>query len=664
MHTARGYSDIILAHNRVSAVLATIAGFLLFAGALVAAVPLLRAIKRRVLWRVRRKLTISYIFIGFVPAMLIIAFFLLCGLLLFFNTAGYMVRSRAAALVDDTEFLAQSAARDVARAATRAEVSAALDRVHAAAAVRYPTVSYAVVPGERACGSAPVEEDGVRADVILVGAWPPLAAPQSIPPWVPCSGHAGLVTQRENGLAHVAARGVVWIDAAGPSRAVVVDVPLSPVFARELKEDTGIVIAGEGAAAAQPDDGLQWVAFLEYTDWATGEADPMTVAFRMNVADLYNRVAGAPLIPTGAFNVGQFLLVLVAAVGGLFLVIQVVALGMGLGLARTITGAIHDLFAGTARIRQGDFTHRIPIRRRDQLGELAESFNSMTASVEDLMEQKAEKERLEQELRMARDIQMSLLPQGPVRMAGLALTAFCEPAREVGGDYYDYLPINEHTLGVLIADVAGKGTSAALYMAELKGLMLALSQLHWSPRALLIDANRLLSQQLDSRSFITMTYLVVDLQARTLTHARAGHCPLIYLPGTSRSSPRLQMLSPDGLVLGLQIDKGETFNRLLEEVTVPIATGDLFVLYTDGLTDATSESGDWFGDGRLVALIEKHGALPLDELRERMLREVHAFAGSAPQHDDMTWVLLRIEDLDGDGDGDGPEGASLQRGKG
>ena len=217
---------------------------------------------------------------------------------------------------------------------------------------------------------------------------------------------------------------------------------------------------------------------------------------------------------------------------------------------------IHDLFEGTERIRQGDFTHRIPIRRRDQLGELAESFNSMTASVEDLLQQKAEKERLEQELRVARDIQMSLLPQGPVRMAGLALTAFCEPAREVGGDYYDFLPIDEHRLGVLIADVAGKGTSAALYMAELKGLMLSLSQLHRSPRALLIDANRLLSRQLDSRSFITMTYLVVDLEARTLTHARAGHCPLIYLPAVAphrragRCCPRMGWCSGCGSTMG------------------------------------------------------------------------------------------------------------------
>ena len=236
----------------------------------------------------------------------------------------------------------------------------------------------------------------------------------------------------------------------------------------------------------------------------------------------------------GSLNFGQVILILLGMIGTLFLVIQVVAFGMGLALARSITGSVHELFAGTERVREGNFTQKIPIQTRDQLGELAESFNSMTASIEDLLQQKAEKERLEQELRIARTIQMSLLPQGEMRMRGLALSGHCEPAREVGGDYYDFLPIDEHRVGILIADVAGKGASAALYMAELKGLILALSQSHRSPRALLIEANRIISQHLDTRSFITITYAVVDIEARTLTHARAGHCPLMYLPGRRR----------------------------------------------------------------------------------------------------------------------------------
>jgi serine phosphatase RsbU (regulator of sigma subunit) len=240
---------------------------------------------------------------------------------------------------------------------------------------------------------------------------------------------------------------------------------------------------------------------------------------------------------------------------------------------------------------------------------------------------------------------MSLLPQGSLRMPGLALTGHCEPAREVGGDYYDFLPLDDHRLGILIADVAGKGTSAALYMAELKGVMFSLSQLHRSPRALLIAADRILSRHLARSSFITITYAVVDLQARTLTYARAGHCPLIYMPGPYHPSREVQILAPDGLVLGLQIDNGEMFQRLLEEVTVRLAPGDLFVLFTDGITEAMNPAGDCFGEQRLGALIQQQAHLPFEELRERILREVGGFVGAAAQQDDMTMLLLKVEDV-------------------
>src|SRR5207245_5115947 len=139
----------------------------------------------------------------------------------------------------------------------------------------------------------------------------------------------------------------------------------------------------------------------------------------------------------------------------------------------------------------------------------------------------AEKKRLEAELLIARQIQMSLLPRGPLEFAGIGVTALCVPAREVGGDYYDFFRLGGDRLGVLIADVSGKGTSAALYMAELKGLVLSLSQIHGSPRALLVEADRIIARHLDNRSFITMIYAVIDVPAQTLTCARAGHTPFI-----------------------------------------------------------------------------------------------------------------------------------------
>ena len=300
------------------------------------------------------------------------------------------------------------------------------------------------------------------------------------------------------------------------------------------------------------------------------------------------------------------------------------------------------VFEGTERARQGDFGYRITIESRDQLGDLATSFNRMSGSIEHLLHVQREKQRLDDELRIAREIQKSLLPVEPPRQPGVSIADLCEPARQVGGDYYDFFDLGDRQMGVLVADVSGKGTSAALYMAELKGLMLSLSQIHESPRGLLIEVNRIIAANLDSRSFITMTYAVVDLDRRTLTYARAGHTPLVHR--TSASPAHATLVAPSGMVVGLQLDGLEhRFSELLEEVTVPLVDGDVFVLYTDGLSEAMNAEGDLFGEDRLRLLVEEHGGLGADGLRERIARDVEAHVGGADPHDDMTLIVVAVE---------------------
>ena len=269
----------------------------------------------------------------------------------------------------------------------------------------------------------------------------------------------------------------------------------------------------------------------------------------------------------------------------------------------------------------------------------------MTASIEDLLRQAAEKKRLEEELRIAHEIQMSLLPQGPLVMAGLSVTALCVPAREVGGDYYDFLPLDDHRVGVLIADVSGKGhVGGALHGGAEGAGAVAERDPHLAAR----DADRAEPdhrQHLDARSFITMTYAVVDLRARTMTYARAGHTPLIYVPGGADGGPRqVQILAPDGMVVGLKLDNGEMFERHLVEETIPLQPGDLYLLFTDGISEAMNARDDLFGETRLGRLVETHAHLPSEELRERVLREIAAFVGDAPQHDDMTMILLKVDE--------------------
>ncbi|MGE5246158.1 MAG: PP2C family protein-serine/threonine phosphatase [Betaproteobacteria bacterium] len=685
----------------------TVAGLAIIAGAAYFLFRLAVLAKRRLLWRVRRKLILSYIFIGFIPAILIVAFFLLSGLLLFYNFSSYLVQTRLRSLSDQARFFAESTALEIQRGGGR-DAAAVIARKQSNAAAEYPGVSIAVVPARRDC-PATAATAGVLspASTIAAGPWAHVDAPREIPGWIGCGGWSGLLAYTHSavpgasqpdslviGGARVAiagdrqtemlVRAVAFPDAAHPAYAVVVDLLVSSELKQQLRSETGVQMKGvsaastdqdvkplEGRAPAEPAAappsarraGPPSVSFLEFRDWQNGKAGTLVVSTELSIADIYNRISAVPGMNNR--NFGEALLfALLVVVGGLFLIIEIVALIAGLALAKSITGSVHELFTGTERVRQGDFTHKIAVKAQDQLGELAESFNSMTASIEDLLRQAAEKKRLEEELRIAHEIQMSLLPQGRLEMAGLSVTALCVPAREVGGDYYDFLPLGDHRLGVLIADVSGKGTSAALYMAELKGLVLSLSRIHTSPRDLLVMANRIIAEHLDARSFITMTYAVIDLDARTMTYARAGHTPLIYVPGpgwddvpidgglveggsdgNGPADRHARILAPDGLVLGLKIDNGEMFERLLQEQTIPLHAGDLCLFFTDGITEAMNDRDDCFGETRLGAIVQEHAHLPADELRERVLREIEAFVGDAPQHDDMTMILLKIEEF-------------------
>ena len=649
----------------------TVAGIALAAGAASFVVRLLIVAQRRLLWRVRDKLILSYIFIGFTPVLLIAAFFLLCGFLLFYNFSSYMVQSRLKALGDEARFLARSAVQEI-EARGQPALADIVGRRQGGAAGEFAGVSFAVVPVDRACADTQTARSPSAATVppTLAGPWSHVEPPTAIPRWIDCSGFSGLLayatrgtTAGEGDQTHILVRAVAFPGSSKPTYAVIVDLPVTNQATQKLRRETGVelkdvtaVVLSSGAtpirglepiAATPPETGGGLLSnlrsLLEYRDWASGDSGTLVVSMQLSVAEIYDRISAQGLVGQ---NFGQNLLLALSIIIGLFLVIEFVALVAGLALAKSITGSVHELFRGTERVRQADFTHKIAIHTDDQLGELAGSFNTMTASIEDLLRQSAEKKRLEEELRIAREIQMSLLPQGVFQMPGLSVTAMCVPAREVGGDYYDFFRLGERRLGVLIADVSGKGTSAALYMAELKGLMLSLSEIHTSPRALLLAANRIIAANLDSRSFITMMYAVVDLDARTMTYARAGHTPLMFVPGPESLGDRsVQILVPDGLVLGLNLDNGEMFEHLLEEQTIGLRRGDLAVFFTDGITEAMNGANDFFGESRLGRLAEEHADLSSDELRERVLREVEAFVGGSPQHDDMTMILVKIEEF-------------------
>jgi sigma-B regulation protein RsbU (phosphoserine phosphatase) len=638
--------------------------------------------KRRLLWRVRRKLILSYVFVGVVPALLVITFFLLAGLIVAFNVSSYLVQSRVRNLTDQARFLVQTVQLEVQRVANAAALDETLERRQATIATRYPFLSIAVVPVENlSCQVEPSQAVRVPRTLPValpkfVGPWGHLDPPTSLPKWIGCDGFSGLIAYdappNDQDLAQqeqtrLVMRAVALPEVPNPTWAIVLDMPMTTTIEQRIQDETGIHLdeisamlargvtpmAGRAIENRPPpdDDGpflslrqARWVVFLDHVDWATGEPESASVRILINTFEIYDRISVVSPVGLGQMNFGQLLLLVLALVGGLFLIIQFVALVIGFVLARQITGAVHDLFTGTLHVRAGNFGHQIPVRARDQLGELAESFNLMTSEVTTLLGEMAEKGRLEQEMFAAREIQQKLLPHGPLRVTGLAVSAFCEPAREVAGDYYDFLPITDSIIGLLIADVAGKGLAAGLYMAQLKVIVQSLSRLHHEPKKLLTAVNKVVSANLDGKSFITMSYGVIDVERREMTFARAGHCPLIHVPGDQPAGMRkARLLVPDGLVVGLQIDDGTMFENILKEQTISLAPGDLVVWFTDGISETMNEAFECFGESRLAQVVEQYAHLPFDQLRSYILAELRAFAGSADQHDDMTMILMKIE---------------------
>src|SRR5258708_7795839 len=491
-------------------------------------------IKRRLLWRVRRKLILSYIFIGVIPALLILVFFLFAGTLIFMTVSAYLFKDGYAAIVENARLSAQAAATEIARDPD--SVQETLERVHRLRNSLYPAISVAYLASD--------------GQTVRLGPWQRLPPPDRLPEWLKedfFAGSLGVPVKDSQGEEDLVVRAVGKGGPGGTGGAVIVDIPLDDRVTNKLHEQTGVRLenvfdsrainassARTGTTSAQSGRSVLFersLAQIEVGDWTVKLPHRDTVVLTYGVGELYKRLSSAQSLLVGTMRLSDALLLVLVLIGVMFLIIEAAALVMGLALARSITSSVHELFMGTERVRQGDFTHRINIESKDQLGELAESFNQMTGSIENLLLTAAEKKRLEEELRIARQIQMSLLPRGPLDFPGISMTALCVPAREVGGDYYDFFHVGDRQLGVLIADVSGKGTSAALYMAELKGLMLSLSPIYTSPRQLLMEVNRIISENLDTRSFITMTYGVLDLVKGVMTFARAGHTPLVYLRG-------------------------------------------------------------------------------------------------------------------------------------
>jgi len=247
-----------------------------------------------------------------------------------------------------------------------------------------------------------------------------------------------------------------------------------------------------------------------------------------------------------------------------------------------------------------------------------------------------EKKRLDHDLEIARDIQRILLPEQAPAIPGFEVSGTNVPARQVSGDYYDYIRIDEHRLGIAIADVSGKGVPASLIMAICRSVLRSQAAQNSSPSKVLREVNRQLYPDIKEDMFISMAYLVLDHQRGVLTLARAGHdAPLLY----QRSSQKVTAVKPPGMVLG--IDSGSVFDRLVSDFDVPLERDDCLVLYTDGVTEALDSEDLEFGMDRMIQSVRASAMQGASAIVTRVIEDVRNFAGAQPQHDDITMIAIR-----------------------
>ncbi len=397
---------------------------------------------------------------------------------------------------------------------------------------------------------------------------------------------------------------------------------------------------------------VSFATAVRVVDWETGEHNnPAAISVQTRLSKLYDRLFGA----LGEFAPAiEYSLLIVAVV---FALIELAALLVSYRLTRSVTGAVAQLYKATQHINRGDFSHRIPVRSSDQLAALANSFNSMTASLEQLIREQKEKQRLENELVIAQEVQAQLFPRHIAQLASLEVHGFCRPARTVSGDYYDFLKLDSDRLLLAVGDISGKGISAALLMAtihsavraySLEGIPMlrepitvggrgsgmslgsSLQGAEVSPGTLLSLLNHQLYQSTPMEKYATLFLAIYEGDERRLTYSNGGHLPPIIL--SEQGSVR--KLDQGGTVVGM-------FERVhYDEGSAQLRRGDIFIAYSDGVSEPENEFGE-FGEDRLIDLVQENRDLPLDRITEIVTASVDDWIGDHEQPDDVTLVLAR-----------------------
>ena len=598
----------LLYFSRIAPGLQTVVAFAAFVLALAALVRLIRRSLRKAIWRLRNRLVVSYLFIGVVPIVLILA---LVGI------ASYAIIGQMAVYLVNTELT-----RRINFLAGPAE-----------ALIRFPDPN----PQLFASRFAPMMQSRFRSFEILVHGrnqmrYPPDSSLQPPPPgW----GQA-------DGLVLKDGRVYAWVHALSGDNDITLIAPVTHDMMSSLVPGLGDVdlapytphTRDNLAPPKQSSFDFPVSGFypVSIESWNSPNASRIGILVVQTRASAVLGTVFGQKMQWGETALGLFGLVLF-----LFLVQGLASLVYGIRLSRTITGAVHELYQGTAHVKEGDFGYRIPVKGDDQLAELTNSFNTMTENLGRLLVVAKEKERLQSELEIAREVQAQLFPKAAPSNRTLKLAAACSPARSVSGDYYDYLAISEGAVAFAIGDVAGKGISAALLMASIQSAMR--TQLtatngarsdHFSTSSLVSTLNRQLYASTSPEKYATFYFALYDETQQSLTYTNAGHLP----PFLMRRG-KFERLEPNGMVVG-----AFPMAKYGEE-TVRLEPGDILVAYTDGIVEPENTYGEMFGEERFQDLLAKYAHADSPEIMAHVMEAVVQWTGSSELQDDMTMLVAR-----------------------
>lgn len=309
---------------------------------------------------------------------------------------------------------------------------------------------------------------------------------------------------------------------------------------------------------------------------------------------------------------------------------------IGIHSIRVITRSINLITKGTQRIRNGDFSFRIKTKSRDQLQYLGESFNEMAAGIDRLLIDEKEKQRLEEELRIARSIQLKLLPPDTFHSDEFEVAAVNIPATEIAGDYFDYFYRENEYFSMLVADVSGKGSSAAFYMAELKGVINHLQKEAITPSTLITECHHSLKSSFDRVTFITMNMARFIIPQKKFQLARAGHTPALFYDSQKKECIEL---FPAGVAIGIINFSDDK----IKEIEVNYNQGDILFLFSDGLSEIMNDEEEMLGIENLKRILCNNNELSSEEIKQKLLDFSIRFSDTDINRDDLTFIILKVK---------------------